>query len=335
MKIPPKYKLTAKIAELIKKLEVNRQVIDSIPIAPVIERNIRRENLLKSSLFSAQIEGNPLTFDQVQKEALVNPQKKEKIEIANILKATNWLKARFKKRQKVTEEDTLELHRIVMNHLISENNLGKFRQKPGAIFNQAGVAVYLAPPAAEISKLINQLLAYVNSDQEKSVPIRASLAHLSFEKIHPFVDGNGRVGRLLFQVVLTKENYQMKNLVTIEEYLNEHKDEYYYFLDISPKEATEYLEFILEAFWQQTEKIKEIILLKQQVGPEDSLLPRRLEILNIIRDHKLVSFDFISRRFLRINPRTLRYDLKRLADAGFIVKRGKTKGVCYSSKERV
>jgi len=332
MRIPPKYKFNPKISELVQKLEINRQIIDSVQIAPAIEKNIRRESLLKSSLFSAQIEGNPLTFEQTQRELLVDPKKREKIEIANILKAINWLKRSFKKGKQLAKKDILELHRITMSQLIPEGDLGRFRREPGAIFNQAGIAVYLAPPAGGIPKLVDQLLGYINSQQEKFAPIKASLAHLSFEKIHPFLDGNGRVGRLLFQAILVKDNYQMKNLVTIEEYLNEHRNEYYYFLDISKKDATNYLEFILEGLWSQTEEIKKVIFQKQQPKPEDSLLPRRLEILNIIRDHKLVSFDFIRRRFLKINPRTLRYDLKKLAEDGFIVKRGKTRGVFYSPK---
>lgn len=64
---------------------------------------------------------------------------------------------------------------------------------------------------------------------------------------------------------------------------------------------------------------------------EDSLLPRRLEILYTIRDHKLVNFNFIRRRFMVVNERTIRYDLKKLVDAGFIRKRGVTKGVYYEA----
>lgn len=332
MIIPLKYKFNPAMAELVQKLEVNKQIIDSVPLAPVIEKNIRRESLLKSSLFSAQIEGNPLTFEQVQKELFLNPKKREKIEVTNILKAINWLKRRFKKGKQLTKKDILELHRITMKHLITEKNLARFRQERGAIFNQAGVAVYLAPPAGEVPGLISQLLDYINQKQEEIGFIKAALVHLSFEKIHPFLDGNGRVGRLLFQGVLIKEDYRMKNLVTIEEYLNEHREEYYYFLDVSKKDATDYLAFFLKGLWLQTERIKEIIFQKQQPKPEDNLLPRRLEILNIIRDHQMVSFDFIRRRFLKINPRTLRNDLKKLTEAELILKRGKTRGVFYSPK---
>ena len=65
---------------------------------------------------------------------------------------------------------------------------------------------------------------------------------------------------------------------------------------------------------------------------EDTLLPRRLEILNIIKDHKLIQFEAIKRRFWGVNERTLRYDLKKLAEAGLINKRGVTKGVFYEIK---
>jgi len=333
MKIPLEFKLNDQISELIEKIEINKQIIDSVPIPLEVERNIRRKSLLKSSLFSAQIEGNLLTLDQVGEEVFRDPKEREKREISNIIKAINWLKREFDESRQMAKKDILKLHQLTMEYLMSENNLGRFRQERGAIFNQAGMVVYPASPAKEISELIDRLLNYTNGRKEKIVPIKASLAHLSFEKIHPFSDGNGRVGRLLLQAILTKDGYRMKDLIVLEEYLNEHRDEYYYFLDRAKKDATEYLQFMLKGIWQQSEEVKKAVFEKQQAKPEDSLLPRRLEILNIIRDHKLVSFDFIRRRFLRVNQRTLRYDLKKLADEKYIIKRGKTKGVFYSPKD--
>jgi DNA-binding transcriptional ArsR family regulator len=64
----------------------------------------------------------------------------------------------------------------------------------------------------------------------------------------------------------------------------------------------------------------------------DSLLPRRAEIYYITRDHELVNFDMIRRRFMGVNERTLRYDLKHLTDRGLIIKLGKTNGVYYKIK---
>ena len=68
-----------------------------------------------------------------------------------------------------------------------------------------------------------------------------------------------------------------------------------------------------------------------KTAKEDRLLPRRLEIFNIICDHRMVNFDTIRRRFLMVNERTLRYDLKKLVDLGLIRKRGVTKGVYYEA----
>lgn len=62
---------------------------------------------------------------------------------------------------------------------------------------------------------------------------------------------------------------------------------------------------------------------------EDLLLPRRFEILQIIKDHQQVSFNFIKRRFMAVSDRLLRYDLKKLQEAGFIKKRGVTRGAVY------
>lgn len=64
---------------------------------------------------------------------------------------------------------------------------------------------------------------------------------------------------------------------------------------------------------------------------EENLLPRRAEILSIIRDHGLVKFEAIHRRFMGVNGRTLRYDLKKLQEGGFIRKRGVTNGALYEA----
>ena len=68
---------------------------------------------------------------------------------------------------------------------------------------------------------------------------------------------------------------------------------------------------------------------KQYAKLEDYLLPRRAELWMLIKEHKLMSFDQIRRRFKNVNERTLRYDLKKLQDSGLIRKRGATRGVYY------
>ncbi|GIW61885.1 MAG: hypothetical protein KatS3mg089_0737 [Patescibacteria group bacterium] len=203
-----------------------------------------------------------------------------------------------------------------------------------AIFNSAGIAIYLPLPPRLVFGLIERLLRFANSSKEQFVPVRSVLTHYTFEKIHPFLDGNGRVGRLLLQSVLEKTGYGMKGLITIDEYLDKHRTEYYDLLALGEKDVTEYVEFMLEGLAETAESAKKIILNKKQIRPEDYLLPPRAEILEIIRDHQIVSFDTIKRRFFAVNDRTLRYDLKKLQDAGIIKKRGITKGAYYEPKNQ-
>ena len=144
------------------------------------------------------------------------------------------------------------------------------------------------------------------------------------------MDGNGRVGRLMIPLVCQVNNYQFNPAVSFEEYLNENKNDYYYYLDIGLKNPSEYLLYMLNAFYYQTEKLKNEI--EKEVNKKNTvyLPPRQEEILNIIKDHKTVSLDFIKRRFLKVPERTLRYNLKKLCDKKLVIKIGKTRGSFYN-----
>lgn len=324
MLIPPNYTLTPKISQLLQSIEASKEVINSITIPPEIEMNIRRSATLKSSLFSARIEGNDLTLNDLNTSPSKN---QKKVEVYNILKALNWIQE--KRLKDLSPKDLLQMHNLVLNGLIEKSNLGKFRNEVSAIFNAAGIAVYLPPPPRQISALIEKLLKFSNNNKESFIPIKAVLTHYSFEKIHPFLDGNGRIGRLLLQAVLKKEGYDMKGLLSLEEYLDNHRSSYYSALEDPERDVTGYIEFMLEAIAETAQTAKELVLQKEKADISDYLLPRRAEILNIIKDHDLVSFDMLRRRFIAINERTLRYDLLQLQKAGLIRKRGTTKGVYY------
>ncbi len=324
MLIPTKYRLTPQISQFLQQIEAAKEVIDSINIPPEIEANIRRQSTLKSSLFSARIEGNTLNLEELTKE----PSKSQKkLEVFNILNALNWINS--KKIGNFTIQDIFELHKMVMEELIEKNSLGKFRTEVGAIFNSAGIVVYLPPRPGQVLSLIEKLVDFINSKDEQFIPVKASLSHYTFEKIHPFLDGNGRVGRLLLQSILTRDGYGMKGIFPLEEYLDNHRGEYYSSLEANEKDVTPYIEFMLEAMANTAILVKQQIMDKKETSPQDFLLPRRAEILNIIKDQSMVNFDTLRRRFLLVNERTLRYDLKYLVDRNLIRKLGSTKGVYY------
>ena len=324
--IPPKYFLNTNISKLLSKIEAAKEIVENISIPPEVELNIRRKSTLKSSVFSARIEGNPTLLDDYSR---LSSKDKKRVEIENILKAINWIQERNKKD--ISVKDILTLHSIVMKGIEYEE-LGKFRKKHEGIFTTAGTVVYHAPPPSLIPKLIERLLKYANSNKETLIPVKALLSHFVFEKIHPFTDGSGRVGRLFILMVLTKNDYGLKGILPFEEKVDKKRETYYKMLEEPERDTTNYLEFMLELIAEAATEAKDLVLKKQKVESYDALLPRRGEILQLINDQKMTNFDSIRRRFKNVNERTLRYDLMRLAKEGFIQKMGSTRGVYYKPK---
>lgn len=325
MKIPPPYFITSDILELISKIEALRLYFSSLTFTAQIKEKIQRVSLLKSSLFSARIEGNPLNLSDI--DSSVDTQRKH--EIFNIMDAIGLIES--EKSDQISKDTFIKLHKCILKNISSE--AGYLRNEASAIFNAAGMAVYIPPSPSKVPSLLNNLLTFINSDVEKFPLITAFIAHLIFEKIHPFLDGNGRVGRILIMSVLKVKKWQLPFIVPIEEYLDEHKSEYYFQLDLGLENTSEYLYFMLGAFLTQLEKTR--MQINEELTKKEHLFlpPRQEEIMSIIKDHNVASFDLIRRRFLKIPERTLRYDLKKLVDLGLVETTGETKGRYYRIKK--
>jgi Fic family protein len=325
MEIPLKYELTREMVDLISKIEVKKTNLDNLQLPNSLVTSLQRQSLLKSSLFSAKIEGNTLNMKDLRYSMEFNSNYKQRLEIENILLAFLFI---AKNKHKDIDMDYVQaLHATVMKGL--SDDLGKVRNKVSAIFNESGFPVYISPPPLELTELLKKLIFYITEKTNEHILIKASLSHISFEKIHPFLDGNGRVGRLLFQAILQREGYGFNRLLSIEELLNDRKDEYYAYLD--KNDATSFIEFMLKITNDKAKEIIDEASVKKQL-PSNLLLPRRKEILDVIKDHGIMSLDSIRRRFLKVSPRMIRYDLKKLEEQGYIIKLGTTRGAMYKVK---
>lgn len=249
-----------------------------------------------------------------------------KREIGNLVRAIRFISSPSTPKR-LSLSFIKRLHAIVMNGL--GGDAGSFRTEPSAVFTDGGVALYIAPSPMEVKPLLLELVGYIRASKEP-IPAVASTAHMWFEKIHPFLDGNGRVGRLLFSYLLSRGEYGMRAAVPFEEYIDEHQQDYYDTLRPNRRNVTPAVEFLLTAMATTAEHT--IDELKRPLQEEDTslLLPRRQEILDIIRDHRDVSFDFLQRRFIAVPSSTLHYDLKQLLNDKFIKKIGKTRGARYT-----
>ncbi len=324
MKFPPIFSITPIIKQLLYDLDVLKAGYELHPVSVEQAVRLRRVSLLKSSLFSARIEGNPLELSDVAHIHKRNVDK-HTIEVANLMSAYEQISAIS--GQEITLESIKKFHFRVLHALASD--AGRLRQEESAIYNQSGVAVYLTPAPQNIRTLMDGLCAYINTTKDAS-PVASGVAHVWFEKIHPFLDGNGRVGRLVSSYILTKGGYDFSGLVPFEQYLDEHRDDYYYFLGRDRQDVTEFVEFYLTALLSQARVSLKTALESGKPDQYAHLLLRRGEIMRLIEDHKIVTFDFLSRRFRAVPMRTLHYDLTQLIKAGLVQKMGSTRGVMYT-----
>ncbi len=327
MKFPPIFSLTPAIKQLLYELDVLKAGYELHPIPVEQITNLRRASLLKSSLYSAKIEGNPLELSDVD-DMRRNNQNSHVIEVSNLVSTYEQLSEIV--GIEVTIDVLKKLHSMTLRDISSE--AGHVRQEESAIYNQAGIAVYLTPAPQNIRALLDTLCSYINTTRDAS-PIAAGVSHIWFEKIHPFLDGNGRVGRLLSAYILKKGGYDFSGLVSNEQYLDEHRDDYYYFLSKDRQDVTEFVEFYLTALLSQAKVSLKAVNEAPKPDKYAHLLPRRAEIMHLIEDHKVVTFDFLSRRFRAVPVRTLHNDLSQLVKGGQVQKMGSTRGVSYSIKE--
>lgn len=304
-------------------MAVYRQAIALAPVDPQKVDLLRQEQILQSALFSARIEGSPLT-----QETMLSGKKHHQLELERLMAAYGWV---YQARDTMEPMEMVKhLHRLSMSGI--DPQPGVFRKEQTAIFTQAGVAVYITPPAAEIEERLQSLFGTLKKSPGP-VTADAALAHIWFEKIHPFIDGNGRVGRLLMAYWLQVNDLGFDGLLAVEKIIEKRKSEYYDLLAPNVAEVTPFVEFMGECLVETAKALMDQLKEPQMSGPEDDLMPRQREMYLIIKDHREVSFDFIRRRFLSVPKSTLHYDLKQLMKKELVKKIGVTRGSRYRLKE--
>lgn len=297
---------TERIKQLLIELEAVNLTLKSLKISPQIEENLRRTSLLKSAVYSARIEGFTDTTSSPKQES------------QSLIRAYRWIYS-TKSPKFLSLSVIKKLHKLI-------GLTGQWRNEPWAIFNTSGGVVHMAVAHFKLPELMPIYTRYIKN-LKKPVGVRSAMAQFIFEKIHPFADGNGRVGRLISAFILEKNGYGFKGLAPFEEYIDKHRDEYYAVLEPS-HDTTDFIDFFLTAvITQAKESLEKLMQLPDKI--EDELLPRRREILAIIRDHPNCSFDFIARRFVAIKPSLLHYDLGQLIKKCYVKKAGVSRGSVY------
>lgn len=184
----------------------------------------------KEALLSSQIEGTQATLEDI-----FNPNINENInadvdDVVNYIKATKYAMKRLKTLP-LCNKLLLETHKVLLSGARGkEKNPGEFRQSQnwiGGAGSTIKTARYIPPDVLSMKEALSDLEKYINSEDELDELIRIALIHYQFESIHPFLDGNGRIGRLLIVLYLLEKKVIKTPSLYLSFYLKEHRIEYY------------------------------------------------------------------------------------------------------------
>ena len=318
MDYEPPFKITSQIIDLISQISEAVGEINSLENSPR-HLELRKENRIKTIHSSLAIENNSLSLEQITaiiegKRVLGSPNEIQ--EVKNALQAYELLLT----LNPYEEKDLLKAHKLMMADLVERN--GKYRKDGVGIFDGNQV-VHLAPPADRVPFLMSNLFEWLKNSDVHPL-IKSCVFHYEFEFIHPFQDGNGRMGRL-WQTVILKEWKSVFAWLPIETLIKENQVEYYNALNSSDSDAnsTNFTVFMLQTILRT---IKEIIETEKKITLKIivKITANQKKILEAIKQNPFVTQEELS-SIVGIAKLNINKNMKKLQEQGIIERVGADK----------
>lgn len=345
----PKFTINNGILKNIGIIEASREVIDHAPLLPYYEKQFRQDALVRTVHYGTHIEGNELNLDQAEKVLAgqdVVARDRDIQEVINYRRAMEFLEEIREKKQAISEEVIKKLHNITVNKILPIEKCGEYRQTQVVIKNnQSGEVSFRPPEASAVEPQIQDLLAFIDSPQSQDVhPIlKSGIVHYELVRIHPFLDGNGRVARALATLILFLEGYDIRKFFSLEEYFDRNAADYYSALQSVAKnngDLTQWLEYFTQGLAIELSKIKEKVekisvdgKLRERLGGKPLLLTdRQLKIIEYIQKTGYLQNQAFEDLFPMVSEDTILNELKALLKNGIIKKQGVTKASKYIMK---
>lgn len=292
MSYNPLYTITPLLLSRVEQVAALRERILAaavqVPWIPALQKDTR----IRNAHSSTAIEGNPLTLEQVRaieegREIPATAQRARR-EVANYFAGLRFVEKNAQ-RSVITHGEVLKLHRIMAAEVMDQGTAGQYRTI------RVRVGSYVAPPPEKVHPMMSDLLQWWNKDAPKISPILSSaIVHHQFEIIHPFADGNGRVGRMLSLWELYRRGFDSHHIFSVDEFYWEDRPRYYAALEKVRQEngdltswidySAEGLRVTLERIWSRIQKLTAHSRKAKLV-----LRPKQEQLLHLLREHKALT----------------------------------------------
>lgn len=284
----PPYSVSDEALSLLSECEALLRVL---PCADIPLR-LRKTNRIRSIHSSLAIEGNTLREDEIAAvlagKVVMAPQQQ-------IREAENAAEtyALFRNLNPHSVEDMLRAHGCMMKGLV--HGAGQFRTSGEGVFDEQGRVVHMAPPADRVPYLTEQLLDWLRTTQAPAL-VSSAVFHYEFEFIHPFTDGNGRIGRLWQTLILSRWN-PVFEYMPVETMVQAHQAEYYHAFALSTErtDAAPMIEFMLRA-------VRDTLKEQKKLYTKDAA-PTPARVLSFFRRHPGANRPALLRAYPALSPR--------------------------------
>lgn len=300
--------LAAEISALVERVAIRLEQSDSL--------RLRRINQIQSIHSSLAIEGNSLSEGQVSDiidgKRIIAPER-EILEVKNALRTYEL----YPSLKAFSEKDLLKAHAVMMQGIIPD--AGKYRNCNEGVF-KGNKCVHFAPPPNMVPILMKNLFSWLKNSKDHWL-IRSCVFHYEFEFIHPFRDGNGRIGRLWQSLILGKWNplfahLPVENLV----YANQHA--YYNAINASSAagDCSIFVEFMLNRILDSLKALQKVDTVADARKPF-VLTDRQKKIVSLLKKNNFATEKEITEKFT-VTTRTIERDLAKLQDNGILERAG-------------
>lgn len=341
----PTFTITNKILTDISRIEAVEEVIRHAPLLPLWEKQFKEDAIIRTVHHGTHIEGNKLGKDEA-KDVLMGKEvlgrARDIQEVINYRHAIVYIDEEANKKiEKITEQVVKKLHRIITDKILMSEQSGEYRSKQVIIRNSQTNEITFRPPAPlEVPFLMREFLYWLNKDTTAEIhPIlRAGIVHHEFVRIHPFIDGNGRVGRALVTLIMLLGGYDIRRFFSLEEYYDRDSTAYYNGLQkATAGDMTSWLEYFTHGASVEFQRVKEKVLklskdakMKEKFGGKQIFLnTRQAKLIEYIQEIGYLQHQSFADVIPDVSEDTILRDIKELIANNLIKKVGSTKSARY------
>lgn len=296
-------------------------------VAPFIYAYIRKE-----AVYSSMIEGTQSSLSDLllYEQGGYNQVDTDDVEeVSHYVSAMQLGMERMQDGYPISLRLIRELHAELLRRGRGSTKMpGEFRQSQNWIGGtRPGNAAYVPPPPQDLMDCMGALELFINRDDELSPLVKAALVHVQFESIHPFLDGNGRVGRLLIQMMLCNSGLLRKPLLYLSLYFKQHRQEYYRILNGIRQDGNweAWIEFFLEAVqYTACDAVRVLTELQNRVDHDKAIIAtfgrmrnNAEKVLSMMQRH-IVTRPLILAKQVGLAPSTIYRVLDKLEEHGII-----------------